>query len=95
MAIDKPVDISETGHKVLADNPDKARLNAGYKEIPFDFPAFLYVTRHLGPEDQGLLGWSMDVELLSRGKVTIKVSKNGPTDILVDGVKVHRIPRGN
>lgn len=93
MPREQHVDISETQSTPIRGNPDQVRLNAGYKEIPFDFPAFMYITRHVGDGEQGLLGWSMDLEVLARAKITLKISKNGPTDILVDGVRVHRIPR--
>lgn len=93
MATDHPVDISETTTTPVRGKPNTEKIDAGYKKVPFDFPAFMYVNRHVEPNDKALLGWSLDVELLARGKVTIKVSKNGPTDILVDGVRVHRIPK--
>lgn len=87
-----PVPISETRHVPLANNPNKFKLGAGHNELPFDLPAVIEVARHLAPQGDppkpGLVGWSMDIDVLSRGRVLLKIGHGGGMEVWVNGERV-------
>lgn len=95
MAEDHEVDISETQVVQDARDPDHAWLGHGYRQLPFDLPADVHVTRHLKADGDGvkhLVGWSIRIPVACRGEVTIKVAHSGGMEVWVDGERVSKKP---
>lgn len=90
MPKEHPVQIDETREVPIRDDPNRFFLGHGYKELPFDLPVTVQVVRHVGDGETGLLGWEMVLDVLSRGKVQLKIIKGGGMAVLVDGKVVYK-----
>lgn len=89
---DHPVPISETPHVPIQGDDNRMKLGHGHNALPFDLPAMVEVWRHLIPQGDppkpGLAGWTLDVHVLNRGHIKIKIAHGGGMEVWVDGEKI-------
>lgn len=88
-----PVEIAETRQIAVRGDEDRFTLGHGHKELPFDLPVMLQVVRHLKDTDDGvkkLVGWEVDMNVLARGHVEVKILHPKGMAILVDGAVVYK-----
>jgi len=88
-----PVQIDETRVTQAQNDPDRFFLGHGYKELPFDLPVVMQVVRHVKPTDDGsqkLVGWEVDMDVLARGHVEVKILHPKGMAVLVDGIVVFK-----
>lgn len=87
------VEIADTRHVEVRGDDNRFRLGHGYKELPFDLPVVMEVVRHVKDGADGvkkLVGWEVDMAVLARGHVEVKILHPAGMAILVDGVVVYR-----
>lgn len=101
-ATEHPVEMDHVVATPVRGCDDRFRLGHGYKTLPTDLPAYLYVTRHMSTADDaakpsrpaGLLGWTLAVELLGfELDVRVKIVHGGVAQVLVGGVEVALLQR--
>lgn len=70
---------------------NKGEIGHGPGSLPYDLPIILRVGRHIHEPDKALLGWELDLNVLARGRVQIKIALQGGMHVLVDGEVVAKV----
>lgn len=92
----RAVPVPMTGEVIEARRTENTvRLGAGSGSLPYDLPVYIGVTRYVGGDPTGLLGWSLDIESISHAcNIQIKIGRgNKPMVILLDGNEIGRVPK--
>lgn len=93
---EQDVDISQTRAIPHRNDPDTVKLGSGHLELPVDLPGIMKVKRHLAmqgdPPRNGLVGWSVFLDIYNRADVQVKIALHGGLEVWVDGEKVASKP---